>query len=295
MKLTDFRLLVLPIILALFGMLPSAASGQLPPIEVTLTMSSYVPYGQAIGAKVTVRNEQGQSLLVNRGFMSGVSYLKLMIIDPAGRLIIPHSEEVTKPEPDPQPLPFIVHEGRQIQAAECEVLRGNKVLISGTENLGDYYSFTLPGYYTAQVQIDAAVYKGLPCDLNDFQWQGVLKSQTRRFYYEGNTRIKLSDDNWPKTWKRLITGPPGTVSVTVYPPEGRGIEVFDKDSIRLNGTKPLEVRTRASSVIAYFSRQQAFLSLGNVASGRKYPVAVTGTFVNGTLFGGARLVTVTSP
>lgn len=271
------------------------AAAQKPPIKIELKMKNYFQGEEKIGAAIALVNVEGERLMVNKGLEKGKLYLKMQIIDPEGRLLLPKVAEV-KPGPDPQPLPIVFHDGRRIQAVECEPLKANRVVTSKAGDLRDHYHLSLPGYYTAQVQIDAAVYKGLPCDLNDFRWQGVLRSETVRFFYEGETKVSFSRLRWPISWKTEKRKEEGDVlSVQIYPPKGKTAKVFNQESLRLNGIRPYKVEDRTEYLHAYFDEQEAFRSLEEADAGKRYPARLTGQFINGTLFGGARLVTVTSP
>jgi hypothetical protein len=282
-------------LLLVSGLGPGGAKAQEPPIGVSLKMKGYFQKDDKFPVEITVRNRDDGMLLVNRGFVKDSYHLKIRVIDPEGRLLMPHAAE-TKPEPDPKPLPILFRDGRSIQAAECEPLSPNKVLSSKTADLRKFYHFALPGYYTAQVQIDTAVYKGLPCDLNDFRWQGVLRSETVRFFYEGETKVSFSRLRWPVSWKTEKRKEGSDVlSVQIYPPKGKTAKVFNRESLRLNGVGPYKLENRTEYLQAYFDEQEAFRSLGAVDPDKRYPVQLTGRFVNGTLFGGARLITVTSP
>ena len=294
MKKTYWKLTAALLVL----LVPWAAWGQQPPLGVTLTLSGgnsgYYTSGESVGATVTLTNISGGGLLVNKGLGTKEYYLSMRVIDPSGRLIL-SSTGVTPEQPDPTQLPVIIYQGRRIQAAECEYLSQEWSRTSQTADLGASYSLALPGYYSVQAQIDAAVFQGLPCDLNAHQWQGVLKSDTLYFFYEGKTPVTFGLQSWPTAWGTDPRYQNETLTVTITPDQG-SVSDYDLASLRLNNVPAASTpQISGGSVLASFNKKQAFLSLGEVQSGLSYPARVTGTLKTGGFFGGARLVTVTAP
>jgi hypothetical protein len=295
MKKTAIQSIAFLILFGIFtGMNPAAVLGQQPPIGVDLTINSYTNSGQPIGATVTVTNGESQQLLMNEGFGSGVYYLRMRVIDPAGRLVLPQIPDTGAPQSDSGPLPIIYQDGRRIQVAPCETLAANAVLTSQTPDLKQYYSLPLPGYYSAQVQIDAAIFNGLPCDLNDYRWQGVLKSATKYFFYEGATPVTFSSLSWPAVWGSDSKYQTDLLAVTVTPTQG-SVSDYDLTSLRLNNVLAKNVVPGGTSFIAYFSKQEAYNTLTSPVADQSYPVSITGLTKTGGIFGGARQVTVVSP
>ena len=162
-----------------------------PAIQVDLKFDkrSY-RYGEPIGVEIVVRNQSGEDLLISKGFSSMVYYLEMRVIDPAGRLLLARRDEPHNEFPDAPPLAFVLHEGRPIRVASCEVFGTKGINRSRTDDLRKHYALGLAGKYSAQVQLSAMTFKGKPCDVNGYEWVGVLMSETKYFYVEGPSKMK---------------------------------------------------------------------------------------------------------
>ena len=62
----------------------------------------------------------------------------------------------------------------------------------------------LPGYYSAQVQISAMIFNEEICSIKKPEWQGLLKSETLYFYYEGKTKIRIEPSQWSLNGKKTV-------------------------------------------------------------------------------------------
>jgi len=256
-------------------------------ISIDLTFDKYsYNYGDPVGVDIVVRNLGGE-VLISRGFSSMVYYLEMRVIDPAGRLLLANRNVEHNEFPDAPPLPFILYQGRPIRVASCEVLPPGWFAVSQTNDLRAYYPMELPGFYSAQVQLSAMTFKGQsgdPCDVTDYQWVGVLKSETKYFFMEGNTQVQIAPDQWPLSWKNDHNIP--DVQVHISPEEGKTTDDYLKESIRLNNVVAHRVEELRPMLKAYFDRKAAIESLGAVEVDKWYPVVISGWLKSGQPFGG---------
>jgi len=262
---------------------------QPPDIHIDLNFDkAFYTYGEPIAVNVTVTNNSGKALLISEGFGSLVYYLEMRVIDPGGRLLEAKRTEIHDEFPDAPPLGYILYEGNLIQVADCEVLDAGLPIQSQTEDLRAHYPLDLPGNYSAQVQLSAMVFKGEPgdpCDVNDYEWLGVLSSEIRYFKLQGDTEgVKVIPDQWKLSWKEDEENTP-EVQVQIIADEGKTLEDYDPTSIRLNSQEPVSVRVLPSMLKVYFNAKEAMEKLGNVEVGQWYWVLISGRFKNGQPFG----------
>lgn len=258
------------------------------PIQIELNFNkSFYEYGQPIGAQVVVSNPFGHDILISKGFSSMVYYLEMRVFDPSGRLILANRNEVHDEFPDAPPLGYVLYNGHPIQVAACEVLDADWVGQSQTEDLRAYYAFDLSGYYSAQVQLSAMTFKGEsgnPCDVNDYKWLGVLKSDTKYFYVQGDSKtLRVIPDQWSISWKE-DDSKVKSIQVQVRPDKKKTVDDYDPQSIRLNNMPVDSVRVLPHMIKAYFNAKDLIESLGEVQVGQWYKVLVSGKYSNGEPF-----------
>jgi len=268
-------------------------------IDLNFDNPSY-NYGEPVGVEVVVTNESGNDILISKGFSSMVYYLEMRVIDPSGRLLLVRHEEFHDEFPDAPPLAYVLYQGRPIRVASCEVLPTGWQETSRTEDLGEHYDLGLPGHYSAQVQLSAMVFKGAsgdPCDVNDYEWLGVLDSETKYFYLEGTTEVKVFPKRWRLAWRRGRYIFPN-VKVSIWPQDGIAVKNYDKESIRLNNVEAKKVwklysfKKKQHYLLAFFSKKEAINSLGDVERGQWYPVVISGRLTSGQFFGGGQKVKI---
>jgi hypothetical protein len=84
------------------------------------------------------------------------------------------------------------------------------------------------------------------------------------------------------------------VKVVIWPQNGQTVDAYQKDSIRLNNVAAREVLKLYSVLkkqhylLAFFNKEDAINSLGEVQVGQWYPVEISGKTTSGKFFGGAR-------
>lgn len=270
-----------------------------PSIHIDLSFNKrFYEYRQPIGVAVTLTNESEEDLLISKGFGSMAYYMRMRLIDPANKLLLARQPDAYHDEfPDAPPVPFVMHKERFIRAVSCEVLPKNWRQRSQTSDILDFYDMKLPGYYSAQVQISAMVFKGDPCDVQDFNWLGILKSETRYFYYEGATEVYISPGQWDKRWQNQKDRSP-KVEVEIWPEEGKTAGDYQLESIKLNNVEAEKVLKVYSSkrekqyLQALFNATEAIRSLGDIDIGKTYSVRVSGKMTSGEYFGGSRQITI---
>jgi len=88
------------------------------------------------------------------------------------------------------------------------------------------------------------------------------------------------------------------VKVIIWPEEERKVEDYDKESIRMNNVEAERVRKLYSFkkkqhyLLAFFNKQEAINSLGDVERGQWYPARISGRLTSGEYFGGSRQVRI---
>lgn len=272
------------------------AGAQPPGIQIELNFNkSFYEYGEPVGVHVVVSNQSEHDILITQGFSSLVYYLEMRIFDPSGRLILANRDEVHDEFPDAPPLGYVLFEDRPIQVAACEVLHADWIGQSQTEDLRAYYAFDLPGYYSAEVQLSAMTFKGesgAPCDVNDYEWLGVLKSDTKYFYVQGDTKsVRVIPDEWSISWKE-DDSKVKYIQVQVRPDKKKTVDDYDPQSIRLNNLPADSVRVLPPMIKAYFNAKDALDSLGEVQVDQWYRVLVSGKYSNGRPFGGEQQIKI---
>jgi hypothetical protein len=290
---------------------------QPPGIDIDLVFdnaSLYFGFGEPIALEAVVRNESGAGIWISEGFSKRVFYRQLRMIDPSGRLLLPKlnapspappgaepsAEQFAVEAPDAPAYPWRRVGDRVVRGGFCEELPegwSSEAWQERAEDIRDYYDISLPGYYSAQVQVAVKVFKGSVCELKDYQWEGLLKSETVYFYVEGATRVEMVPELWRLAWQ---TGDPilPNVKVVIWPPEGKTVDVYRKESIRLNNVPAKEVvklysfLRRKHYLLALIDKQDAINSLGPIQVGQRYPVVLSGTLKNGQFFGGAQKIKI---
>lgn len=243
-----------------------------------------------IKASVAVSNNSGKSLFVSKGFSSKSFYLEMRVVDPAGRLLIPKAVGERAEVPDAPPLPFALHQDRLVRVAPCEILLPGPRPLQRARDLKQFYSMSLPGFYSAQVQVSTMVFKGEVCDIHDYQWLGMLKSDMIYFYVEGKTKVEIIPSQWSLAWKtkKEIR----RVEVLISPTEGVRVDDFKIETIRLNGVSAKGVEKVRTGLMAFFEPNECIESLGPVEVGKSYPVVISGRLRSGQPFGGGQRVQI---
>jgi hypothetical protein len=290
----------------IFGILVLLAGGAAawaePPainIDLVVDQDSFGS-NEPIGVTVTVSNDTGQDLLISKGFSAKLYYLEMRVVDPAGRFLLARRDEVHDEFPDAPPVPFLLYQGKFIRTAACEVLQEGWSNTVRSENIRDYYEMGLPGYYSAQVQLSAMVFKGVPgdpCDINDYEWLGVLKSETQYFYVGGSTDVNILPKKWRIVWQNGRYIAPN-VKVTIWPQEGKTIDDYQQEGIKLNNVAAKQVFKLYSFLkkkyylLALFNKKEAINSLGDVELRQWYPVVISGRLESGQPFGGSQQIRI---
>jgi hypothetical protein len=268
---------------------------QAPKIIVDLSFaakSNYYRSDDPIPLTITVTNISGEDILISKGFQSKLYHLAMRMIDPTGRLLIPKSCRVHREVPDAPPLPFVQdRQGKHVRAAPCEVFAAKSPpLVQKIGNLKEFYDMELAGPYSTQVQLSAMVFRPGVCDINNFQWSGVFKSEPKYFYVEGKTIVRIIPDQWNIDWR--YKPPPFPIEVRIYPAAGKTVNDYVSKTIRLNNVAAIEFAISNSILTAYFEAGASVKSLGEVEVGRPYPVTITGRLKNDQPFGGGRRITI---
>ena len=281
------------------------------PISIEVNFDKdYYDYGEPIGVDVVVRNISGEDLYVSKGFSSKQFYLEMRVIDPGGRLLLPKRSETRTEFPDAPAASVILNSsGTAVQVAECEVFPASgpgSVITQPIANLSDYYETKFSGSYYAEVQVTPMVFKqselgpGNPCygNIKDYESLEVIKSEPKQIYTQGTTtEVNIIPKYWLLAWKDGFFLIPD-IAVTIWPEEGKTVDDYRTDTIRLNNDlaknvwKMYSFLKRKHYLLASFDKQKAMNSLGQVEAGREYPVLVSGMFKNNTYFGGGEKIQV---
>lgn len=265
---------------------------QPPSIQIRLELHKDKPfyrYGEPVKVTVSVRNNSMEDIYISKEFKSKLFYQEIRVIDPAGRLLMA-KRKAPHEIPDAPPLPFVLYNGRLVRAAPCEKLEKYWSIRQTVDNISKYYSMKLPGYYSAHVRVSAMVFNKEICDIHGYKWLGLLKSETKYFYTEGNTKVAIIPDKWRLSWRKAGEGP--QVQVNIYPGEEKRIDNYRAKSIRLNNVTAEKVVRSASMLSAYFEAKKCIESLGQVKMNRPYPVVISGRLKSDQPFGGGKNITV---
>jgi len=277
-------------------------------LGVTLDFNkSYYVCGEPVNVTVTVSNKSGKDLYVSEGFKAKEYYLEMRVIDPAGRLVLAKRLGEHEEFPDAPPLPFCrKNDGSFTQVAPHEILPAgwtSEPSQSQTLDLRDYFPFKFPGNYSFQVQLSAMIWDppdGEPCigDINAYKSLGVAKSETKYVQTQGSTKVKVIPQKWPISWEKNQDYPRPELSVIIVPEKGKTITDYSMDYIQLNNVKADMVFKQYSPLYriyylrAFFDRQKAINSLGEVQAGNIYRVVISGTMKDGGFFGGGAQIKV---
>jgi len=209
----------------------------------------------------------------------------------------PLSEKIDSHVP---PLGYVMNRNTRklVRAAPCEIFRKDTKIISTSDRIKDIFNISLPGYYSAQAQDSLIIFNNEICDIDNFIWQGLLKSDTRYFFYKGGEKIKIYPWEWKISWKERPVKKP--VKVEMFFDRKIRAENIDFKSIRLNyAVKPVEFGrgeaepgSSAKSWILYFNPEDCIKSLHHPKEEQRYPVIISGKFKSGIKFGGAQRITI---
>ncbi|UCF92575.1 MAG: hypothetical protein JSW39_00010 [Desulfobacterales bacterium] len=275
---------------------------QAPQIRIELNLDkTHYTYGEPIGATVVVSNQSGGAILVNKGFSSMVYYLEMRVIDPAGKLTVAKREAFHDEFPDAPPLAWILHAGKPIRVVGCESLPAGWTSDPSQGRIDDMrepYRISLPGHYSAQVQLSVMTFASAPCEVDDYEWQGVLESETVYFYYSGaeefyfdNTvQMKVNPAEWELSWKK--DKKVKKLQVQIMPQLIKIINDYDIAYIELNGIPALDWKRVPPKFKVYFDRKLVLEALGDVDLGQSYPAVVSGRFTNERFFGGGQQIKI---
>ena len=260
-------------------------------IDLSFSKASY-QYNEPIGVSVAVSNQSTDPIYINKGFQTLAYYLEMRVVDPAGRLLVVKRQAPHNEFPDAPPLSWaLLPSGKPVRVAACEVLAPGPVLpVSSTNDLRTSYDIGLPGYYSAQVQLSVRTFAEAPCEVDNYVWSGVLKSETKYFYVGGSSSgARLTPDKWKMSWAQAKSVP--DIEVELTPTAGKSAEGYDPQSIRLNNLIPTAVKVQLPKIKAQFDAKAALASLGAVQVGQTYRVLISGRY-KGQPFGVQYLVTV---
>jgi hypothetical protein len=282
---------------------------QTPPITVTATFDKeYFDSAEPMGVTVTVTNTSGKYLLVNRGFEARAErfYLEIRLIDPAGRLLLPKCDQPRNEFPDTPPLAYVDCNGIATKVANYEVLDRGWSRTYRKDDLRDCYQIKLSGHYSAEVQLSVMIFKQSdeppdtdPChaDIKKYESVGVAKSEPKTLYKQGSIEVNIVPKYWLLAWKYGLYLIPD-IAVAIWPEEGRVADDYSLENIQLNNVvakhafKMYSFLRKKEYVLAFFDKQQAITSLGQVEAGQWYPVVISGTLKNREYFSGGHEVEI---
>jgi hypothetical protein len=281
------------------GIIFFLASSQLslaymPKIEIRMDFhdkNETKPYFQSdenINLIVSVENKSGKDISISKGFSSKNFYRAMRLIDPSGSLVLPrpmykHLEDGLHSPP----LGYI----KSIRAAPCEIFRKNTKIGPRVNDLHKNFTLLLPGYYSLQIQSSIIQFKEKICNIDDFLWQGLLKSDTRYFFYEGQTKIRIDPMEWKISWKK--DPPKKPVKIELFHGNQLTPGSINEKSIKLNNrVEPEGIDMGKNTTILYFNSRHCIESLNNPVEGKLYPAIISGRLKNGKKFGGAQRIRI---
>lgn len=171
-------------------------------------------YEEAIDVNVKVTNTSGETIWISKGFTSEDYTLEMWLKDlKRNRQLLARRDEPHDEFPDAPPVPSMLPEGqagKPIRVVPCEPFRPGKenAIISSRPDLRAPYELGLPGEYKAQVQISAMTFKEPVrtfsdhekryfCNVDDYEWLGLLTSKERSFRVQPRTTKKASPNFAP--------------------------------------------------------------------------------------------------
>ena len=305
--------------LLVFLCLVSTAAAAPPQISIDLALdkadaaSSSPVYnlGEPIGITVTASydadNTGAPSLLVSQGLQATDFYLNIRVLDPSGNLLLSRHENYEPEAPDAPPLRKVYYNGAFFKVKDCEVLQPGWTETEVTGDIRGYYDFTMPGWYSLQVQVFTAVFNQSSgnniCFKGDYQFQGMLKSQTRFLYIDQDTdQAKVIPANWNikwtettkkwQKWRRKVHKKwQRKVQVQLRTAKGENTGSYDLSSITLNYVPVVYSKALKPMVKAFFNAKEVMATLGDVQVGQQYPVNIRG-LKNGAPFLKVKQVTI---
>lgn len=278
-----------------------------PPDDITVTVDfggkDYFDIGEAVPATVTITNTSStNSYWINKKFFSMDLYLEMQLIDPAGRVLLPTRNDL--PEvPDAPPLPFILSDGFPVQVTDCQALGPSQSISSTTDDLRKYFQMKYSGPYSARVDLSSMTFKpaigdaGDQCDINNYEWLGLLKSETKYIYTQGSTEVDIIPKYWLTFWKKGMYLVPD-IAVAIWPEVGKTVNDYRADQIKLNDVSPKKVvkmysiLKKSYYLLAFFDKKKSINSLGPVVAGQWYPVVISGVLTTDQYFGGGQKVKI---
>lgn len=279
-SIREIAFLILAGVMVVGSLEGSVWAGKAPKIEIALRLGKAAySQGEPVGLEVEVINRD-EDLWISEGFSSLVFYREMRVIDPAKRrlLAVRNKDKRYTESPDAPPLPYVLGpKGKLLQVAGCERLPAEwSSGVQRVENLRKYYNLSLPGYYSVRVQVSVMTFKGDLCDINDYAWKGVLRSETKFFYYRATgENTKVIPDQWARRWMDPTEKVPD-VQVQIWPLKGESVEDYDVSGIFLNNIAARRVEVQGSNLKAHFDARAVFEKLGNVEVGKSYPAYVSG-------------------
>jgi len=249
-----------------------------------------------------VINNSNTSYRVSENFISNCKGPDIILVSPLGNLLLPIKPYAYgsgyKSGVDNPPLGYVFYKGEFIQPVPCKKFQsGNhKKFESVLKGLDSYFNLALPGIYSVQFQVSAMIFKNTGfCAFDNLRWQGLLKSPTIYFFYEGETQINVNPHEWPISWTKYPDSP---INVTVTFKNRERYNSIDKHSFRINAvnfTKDIIENESELSYSLVLKDSDFILKIlypyGDITIG-KYPIVLYGKFVSGEPFGGAFLIEV---
>jgi len=166
-------------------------------------------YDENIKVIVIVENKSWEDIILSKGFSLKKFYRKMKLIGPSGNLMLPGyvDKQLENMDSHVPPLGYILYKDKLVRAAPCEIFKKDEKLISKANNLRDVFNISLPGYYSAQVQFSIMIFNKEICGVDKYLSQGNQKSDTKYFFYEGKTKIKIEPESkeWKLSWKNTAT------------------------------------------------------------------------------------------
>ena len=252
----------------------------------------YYSTDENIYFKASAVNNSGKQLIVSEGFYAVLSHHHIRLIGPSGEIIrprmIPGNQKLKMNMVTP--FGYIERNGKPIKVAPCTKIPKNAKMTGHRQDLLYFFDLFLPGVYSAQLQFSTMVFKPPLCNVDDYEWQGTIKSDTLYFFYEGSSQIDIDPPVWEENW---LTVPTNDI-VTV--------KIFYDLRILPGSINPGSIRINAAPIKPFFShipqKTKKWLELYLVPKEcfkiyrTGYPITITGTLNDGTRFGSARMIGV---
>jgi hypothetical protein len=270
----------------------------------------YYRYNENIPVKIGVINNSKENIFISEDLETINYFHHLKLINPAGVLILPtpKSDNTFKiRHQHAVPLGTSKYKGKAISVVPCVLIDPDLSIKQEENDLRNIYDLSLPGIYSMQVQFSAMGSSRGTCALEMFQWQGIIKSNTEYFFFEGSTEIHILLKEFRNCFSRTLSAEALSPSKRSRQPKTGSdicpiaeitanrsvkLETIDRTTLRINGIKAKIIGNQINidPIIVGANTHNIKHRLKKPEPGKPYRVIISGKLKSGEYFGGARTI-----